>query len=255
MLLINLAISLFSILKVKTLECVSVITEKCMSRPKILDINRNEPIFYPYSIKVNKCSGTCSNINDPIAKLCVPDSTKNINVKVFNIMARINEARQIVWHKTCKCICKLTSAVCNSRQIWNEDKCRCECKEDLINKMVRDKGYIWYPSNCACECDKLCDIGQYLDYKNCVCRKSLVDKLVEECINVIDGDTMYNETLSINPNDCPSRTPYVVLFIVFLSISIIVSSIIIYFHWYKNKGPDLKDFSDAKYSKIETKIY
>ena len=121
--------------------------------------------------------------------------------------------------------------------------------------MVCDKGYIWNPSNCACECDKLCDIGQYLDYKNCVCRTSLVDKVVEECINVTDGDTMYHETLSINPNDCPSRTSYVVLFIVFLSISVIVSSIFIYFHWYKNKRPDLKDFSNAKYSKIETKIY
>ena len=171
------------------------------------------------------------------------------------LIARINETRQIVWHETCRCIGKLTSAVCNSRQIWNEDKCRCECKEDLINKMVCDKGYIWNPSNCACECDKSCDIGQYLDYKNCVCRKSLVDKLVEECINVIDGDTMYNETLSINPNDCPSGTPYVVLFLVFLSISVIVSSIFIYFHWYKNKRADLKDFSDGKYSKIETKIY
>ena len=78
-------------------------------------------------------------------------------------MARINETRQIAWHETCKCICKLTSAVFNSRQIWNKDKCRCEYKEDLINKMVRDKGYIWNPSNGACECDKLCNIGQYLD--------------------------------------------------------------------------------------------
>ena len=42
--------------------------------------------------------------------------------------------------------------------------------------MVCDKGYIWNPSNCACECDELCDIVQYLDYKNCICRKSLVDK-------------------------------------------------------------------------------
>ena len=53
MLLINLAITLFSILKVKTLECVSVINENCMSRPKIIDLNKNEPEFYPYSIKVN----------------------------------------------------------------------------------------------------------------------------------------------------------------------------------------------------------
>ena len=125
--------------KVKSLECVSVVNQKCISRPKIININSHEPILYPYSIKVNKCSGSCNNINDPFAKLCVPDITKNINVKVFNIMARINETRQIVWRETCKCICKLTSAVCNSRQIWKEDKCRCECKEDLINKMVCEK--------------------------------------------------------------------------------------------------------------------
>ena len=167
-----------------------------MSRPKIIDINNNEPVYYPYTIKVNKCGGSCNNINDPFAKLCVPDSIKNINVKVFNLMSRINETRQIRGHETCKCMCRLSSAISNSRQIWNEDKCRCEYKEDLINKMACDKRYIWYPSNFACECDKLCDIGQYLDYKNCICRKILVDRLVEECINVIDGDTMYNETLT-----------------------------------------------------------
>ena len=45
MLLINLAISLFSILKIKTLECESAINEKCMSRPKIIDLNKDEPVF------------------------------------------------------------------------------------------------------------------------------------------------------------------------------------------------------------------
>ena len=183
-------ITFFSLPYVNSLECISMNNQECKARPKIIDVNNNEPVFYPYSIKVNKCSGSCSNINDPYAKLCVPDIIKIINLKVFSLMSRINETRQIIWHETCKCVCRLTSAVCNSRKIWNEDKSKCECKEDLINKMACDKGYIWNPSNCACECDKLCDIGQYLDYKNCVCRKSLVDKLVEECINVIDGDTM-----------------------------------------------------------------
>ena len=69
MLLINLAISLFSILKEKTLDCVSVINEKCMSRPKIIFLNKDEPAFYPLSIKVNKCSRDCNNINDPMALL------------------------------------------------------------------------------------------------------------------------------------------------------------------------------------------
>ena len=55
--LINLFINLFNVLKVKTLECVSVINEKCMSRPKMIDLNKDEPVFCPLSIKVNKCSG------------------------------------------------------------------------------------------------------------------------------------------------------------------------------------------------------
>ena len=156
----------FSLPYVKSLECMSMINQNCMSRSKIIDISNNEPVFYPCSIKVNKCSGSCNNINDPFAKLCVPDSIKNRKLKVFNLMSRINETRQIVWYETCKCVCRLTSAVCNSRQIWNKDKCRCECKEDLISKMLCDKGYIWNPITCACECDKFCDIGKYLDYKN-----------------------------------------------------------------------------------------
>ena len=139
--------TLFSLPYVNSLECISMNNQECKARPKIIDVNNNEPVFYPYSIKVNKCSGSCSNINDPYAKLCVPDIIKNINVKVFNLMSRINETRQIIWHETCKCTCRLTSAVYNSRQIWNEDKCGCECKEYLINKMACDKGYIWNPSN------------------------------------------------------------------------------------------------------------
>ena len=150
----------------------------------------------------------------------------------------------------------MTSAVCNSMQIWNEEKFRCECKEDLINKMVCDKGYIWNPSNCACECDKLCGIGQYLDYKNCICRKSLVDKLVEECINVIDGDAMYNETLTVaSSNDFASLIPYIILFIVFLSICVVISVVFVYFHWYKNKLLNLKNILNVNYSKTETEIY
>ena len=105
MLLINLTTSIFSILKVKTLECVSVINEKCMSRPKIINLNADEPVFYPLSTKVNKCGGDCNNINDPMAKLCVPDIVRDMNIKVFNLLARTNETRKIAWHERCKCVC------------------------------------------------------------------------------------------------------------------------------------------------------
>ena len=145
-------------------------------------------MFYPYNIKVNKCDGSYNNFNNPYNKLCVPDIVKNLNLKVFNLMSRITETRQIIWHEICKCVCRLMLAVCNRRQIWNADKCRCECREDLVNEIMRDKRYILNPSNCACECDKSCSISQYLDYKNCLCRNSLVDKLVKECTNVFDED-------------------------------------------------------------------
>ena len=90
-------------------------------------------------------------------------------------MPRINETRHIKWHESCKCICRLDPMICNNKQQWNKDKCRCECKE-LTDKGVCDKGYFFNPSNC--ECDKSCDIGEYLDYSNCKCRKKLAYPLV-----------------------------------------------------------------------------
>ena len=110
------------------LKYVSVNNEECKIRPKIVNINSTEPSFYLYSILVNKCSGTCNNINDPYAKLCVPDVAKNMNIKVFNLMSRTNETRLKEWHETCECKCRLDGSVCNDKQRWNNDKCRCETK-------------------------------------------------------------------------------------------------------------------------------
>ena len=76
----------------------------------------NEPLFYPFIIKTSKCSGSCNNINDPYAKLCVPDAVKNLNIKVFNLMSRTDETRHIKWHETCKCKCRLDASVCNNKQ-------------------------------------------------------------------------------------------------------------------------------------------
>ena len=61
-----------------------------------------------------------------------------------------------------------------NKQHWNDDKCRCECKE-LIELDVCDKGFIWNPSN-----------GEYVDHKNCKCKKGLLKKLAEECTENIE---------------------------------------------------------------------
>ena len=182
------------------------------ARPKMINTNVNKPVFYPYSIKVNKCSRNCNNINDPYAKLCIPDVIKKINVKVFNLMSRINEKRHMLWHVIC----------------------RFECKEDLVDKMVCDKGFSWNPSNCERKCDKSCEIREYLDYKSFVCKKTFVVKLVEECTSVIEENKICNETLNVtSSSDCSSCIVYAVLFVVFLLLCLIAGAALAYFYWYK----------------------
>ena len=87
-------------------------------------------------------------------------------------MSRTDETRRTKLYETCKCKCGLDASVCNNKQRWNEDKSRCESKK-FIDKGVCGKGFIWNPSNCECECHKSCDVGEYLDYENCKCRKRL----------------------------------------------------------------------------------
>ena len=158
-------------------------------------------------------------------QMCVPDIVKNLNVKVFNLMSRTSEARHIEWHETCKRKCRLDSSVCNSKQRWNDDKCRFECKE-LIDKGVLEKGSIWNPSTCKCECDKSCDVGEYLDYDNCNCSKKLVDKLIEECPENVERVKLAKLTSTENENKhkCSSCTLHIILFSIIFTIHVGIGS-------------------------------
>ena len=196
--LINLAISLFSILKVNTLECLSVVNQKCMPRPKILDVNEGvgEALFYPYNVLVNKCSGSCNTLDDPMAKMCVLNIIKNVNMKVHNFLKRLNETRNVLWHESCECVCRLNSSVCNSKQIWNSDTCSC----DFAGIMTCNKGYTWNPSTCTCECDMWCKPGQYLDYKKYICKNKLIGKVISKCTSLINETMMNNKNNIVNDN-------------------------------------------------------
>ena len=76
------------------------------TRPQVVNLNGDEPVFFPFSIETSKCIGSCNNINYPYAKMCVPDAVKTLNVKIFNLISRTNETRHLEWRKTCKCECK-----------------------------------------------------------------------------------------------------------------------------------------------------
>ena len=74
--------------KVNSLKFISMSNQERKIRPEVINVNSDEPSFYPYSVKINKCSGSCSNINNPYAKICIPDVVKNINLKVFNLIVK-----------------------------------------------------------------------------------------------------------------------------------------------------------------------
>ena len=131
-------------------------------------------------------------------------------------MSRSNETSHIKLDETCKCICRLDAIICNNKQRQNNDKCRFECKE-LIDKSVCDKGYASNPSNCESKCDESCDIGEYLDYENCKCRKRLIDKLADECDENMDEEV---EIVSESKNKCRSCILYIVVFSIFFSVNV-----------------------------------
>ena len=232
--LINLTISLFSVIKTKALECVSVINRKCMPRPKILDVKEgvDEALFYPYNVLVNKCSGSCDTINNPMAKLCVLGIVKRVNMQVYNFLMMLNETRSVLWHESFKWVCKLNSSLCNNKQIWNSE---CECNEDFASIINCAKRYMWNPSTCECQCDIWCKPGQYLDHKKCVCKNKLIGRVIEECPSVI------NKTM-INNKDNKDNTTYIFigLFSIVIFILVVCFCIFIYFKWFKNKKKYLK---------------
>ena len=99
-------------------------------------------------------------------------------------------------------------------------KCRYECKE-LIDKGVCDNGFIWNPSNCECE-NEACDVGEYLDYEHCKCRKKVVDNLVDKCTETVEEVKLARIALAENENSykCSLCTVYTALFWIFFTTNV-----------------------------------
>ena len=104
----------------------------------------------------------------------------------------------------------------------------------MIDKGIGDKRSIWNPSNCECECHKSFGVGEYLDYENCKCREKLIDKSVEECSEneLINDNTLIDHKKVCGSCERSSCTVFIVLFSVFLTISIGIGAVFVYFYWY-----------------------
>ena len=141
------------------------------------------------------------------AGLTILSSFTSINSLSWELMKKECQElmkQDIKWHETSKCKCRLNASVCNNKQRWNNDKWRMYDKLD------------------ECECDKSSDVGEYLDYENCKCRKKLLDKWVDECTEVVEEVKLAKITLAENENmyKCNSCTLYIVLFSIIFTISL-----------------------------------
>ena len=105
----------------------------------------------------------------------------------------------------------------------------------MIDKGACDKGFAWNPSNCECECDKSCDVSEYLDYENYKCRKSLVDKLVEECSENIDETKLTEIATLEHGNECECSYTDCILSVIALTVSIEVGAHFTYEYINRNK--------------------
>ena len=159
-----------NILLTNSLKCYSLDNQECKIRPEVISVNNKEPNFYPYRIKMNRCAGSCNTIDDPYGKTCFANDIENIGLKVFNLLSQT--MKLLTKKNICGWKCKLNKDACNNKQIWNKDTCKCECKK-INTEEVCDSGFIWNPSVCSGECNKYCYIYEYLDHKNCICRRKM----------------------------------------------------------------------------------
>ena len=102
-----------------------------MVRSFLIELNPVKLKNYSFMISLDKCSGSCNSVDDLSRRMCVSSKTKNVSVKVLNMIKNKTEAKTLVQHTSCDCKCKFNSTACNSNQKWNNEKCQCECKKKI----------------------------------------------------------------------------------------------------------------------------
>ena len=121
-------------------KCVFLINEPCMINLTLIYLKPIELKYDTFMINLYKCNGSCNVADDLSTKIFVPSKTKDVNVKVFNMVTGINEAKILIKRVSCDCKCKFNNTTLNSNKKWNDDKCPCKCKKD----------YSKDPSICVC---------------------------------------------------------------------------------------------------------
>ena len=124
--------------------------QKCEIHPTLnLDPNEYSWKFHscPFSVKLNKCVGSCNTLNDLSNRVCIPNKKEDLNLSLFRMITGINESKTSTKHLSCEFKYKFDGTKCNSNRLWNNNKCLQECKKSH----VCEKDYFWNPARCNCE--------------------------------------------------------------------------------------------------------
>ena len=123
-----------------TIQHVSLNNKKCMIQTTLINLHPNEYShefhYYPFAVKLDRCVGSCNTLNDLSNKMCVPNKTEHLNLSVPNMITGINEWKTLTKDISCECKCRFDERKCNSDLWWNNDKCRCECKNLMFVKKM-----------------------------------------------------------------------------------------------------------------------
>ena len=119
---------------------VSLSDQNCKIPPTLINLHPNEYNqefhLYRFPVKLDLCVGSCNTLNDLCNKVWVPNKTEDLNLRIFNMITGINESKTLTKHISCECKCKFDVTKCKSNQWWNNDKCRCECKKHICEKIM-----------------------------------------------------------------------------------------------------------------------
>ena len=76
-------------------KCVSLSNQKCLTQPTVINLHPSEYTqglrYYPFSVNLNRCVGSCNTLNDLSNKVCVQNNIEDLNLSVFNMITGINE--------------------------------------------------------------------------------------------------------------------------------------------------------------------
>ena len=204
-------------------KCVSLSNQKCEIQPTFINLHPNEYSqefhYYPFTVKLDKCVGSCNTFSDLSNKVCVPNKTKYLNLNVFNMITGIYESKTLTKHISCDWKCRFNGRNCNSDQWWNNAKCWCECKI----RHVCGKDYVWNSATCNCE------NGKYLAI--------IMDNLAIMCDEIIqsyeEGTNFSQKTIT-----CKTRNFYILLAFLWIIIALLIDLRIYYYiikYWAKKK--------------------